>query len=101
MDTRAEHTILRYIEREWRSLSPDMQPWGMWLTLHGPLPEAADKLDRESSPARQAWFLDENGLRPRSVWEYRRFWAVHFLQPWCSWAFGEPDTMFTSRRHAI
>jgi hypothetical protein len=101
MDATTEQAVFCCIEREWRSLPADARPWGMWLTVHGPLPEDADTLDRERSPARRAWFLDETGLRSRDVWEFRRFWAVHLLQPWCKRPIGESDTMFTSRRHSI
>ena len=101
MDARTEHAVLCCIVREWQSLPADSRPWGIWLTAHGPLPEEADTLDREKSPARRAWFLDGSGLRPRDVWAFRRFWVVHLLQPWCKRPFGEPDTMFGSHRHSI
>lgn len=96
MDAATERVVIRRIEREWRRLPAVVRPGGMWLTLHGPLPEGADMLDRERSPARWAWLLDECGVRPRDAWAFRRFRAVHLLQPWCQRPFGESDTMFSS-----
>jgi hypothetical protein len=101
MDTRTERSILHHIEREWRSLSADFRPWGIWLTLHGAPPEEVDTLDRERSPAQRAWFLDENGVQHRDVWAFMRVWVVHLLQPWCKRPFRESDAMFASHRHFI
>ena len=31
-----------------------------------------------------AWFLDESGLKERSVWDYQWFHVFQFVQPWSS-----------------
>jgi hypothetical protein len=40
-------------------------------------------------------------VRPANAWSVRRFWTVHFLQPWCKRPFGEPDAAFESRLYLI
>jgi hypothetical protein len=101
MDLRTQEILLEHVTKEWWSLPAGMRPWGMWITLHLPLPEDADTIDPSESRPCRAWFLDERGVRPHSVNSYRRFWVVQFEQPWCRRPYGEPAYTVGQRFHLI
>src|SRR5687767_12206169 len=82
MEGENELAVLRYIQTHWRGV-PE-HPAGMWITRHAPVPDDFDGVNHEEQPASAAWFLDEHGLCPRSPWEFRRFWVVQFVRPWCT-----------------
>ncbi len=83
--------LLREIVSEWKALSPQHRPWGMWITLHTPLAEGTDSIRTAATPALTAWFLNREGLRRRNIWEYARFYVMHAEQPWCGNTIGVPN----------
>lgn len=58
------------------------------------MPLGKDHVDASVLPQR-VWFLDKYGLHSRNIWEWQRFYTVHFEQPWCSKFFSmEPVPVF-------
>jgi len=91
MDPSVIQQILQHIKEEWQALpmlsvagQPRSKPWGVWITLHAPLPANADMISRPAHSAWRAWFLQDGPDQPqeRSIWEYIRFYVVHFERPW-------------------
>src|SRR6266404_3690023 len=95
MNETALQALLRRIETEWRSLGPmerkgssELPPWGVWIRFLEPLPNDLGHIgftyEEMLSRLQAVWFLDEQGVRPESVWAYHRFVTVHETQLWCS-----------------
>ncbi|MFN3652015.1 MAG: hypothetical protein ACK47B_20765 [Armatimonadota bacterium] len=92
--------VLLFLQRHWQAQAEN-RPWGMWITRHAPVDGEADALDYAASPALDAWFLSDSGVTPRSPWGFRRFWSVHFLQPWCQRPYSEQTGIYGERRYPI
>jgi hypothetical protein len=99
--TTTPRLLLERVVQDWRSLDQGTQPWGLWITLHAPLPVEADALDRAAPPACRAWFLDAGAVQSRSTLEYERFWTVHFEQPWCRRPYREPGQILGADTYPI
>lgn len=83
MDAEIERPLFHYIRDEWCEVRAcawaqtvahrEPWPWGVWICLHDPLPPGAQAA---RTPVRVVWFLDDDGLRRRSLWEFLHFWTV-------------------------
>src|SRR5258708_21845083 len=80
MDLRHLGVRLDTVDQQWRDLPPDQRPQGVWICYHEPLPPEA--VDRITTPLREVWFLDAQGLRSGDPWAFLRFFTVHNLRPW-------------------
>jgi len=101
MSSDREGALLQYILEAWRVVPDTVRPWGMWLTLQAPIPEAQDWLQYDATTIQRAWFLDELGVHPRCAWEFRRFWVVQFEQPWCTHEFRERGGILGQKQFPI
>lgn len=103
LDSEAIERLLHFIVGEWQAVPEQWRPWGVWITLHAPLPASVDMLsDREMTRSvRAAWFLKDGIPQPRSIWEFIRFIVVHSQQPWNMRRDPVPDAVFSTRRHEI
>ena len=89
-----ENTLVDSIVREWQGLPASLCPWGVWIRKYSQMPPGKDQVDASVLP-QWVWFLDKYGLHSRNVWEWQRFYTVHFEQPWCSKFFSmEPVHVF-------
>ena len=95
--------LSHFIREEWQVLPAEGKAWGIWLTLHPPLPADADAINLPTQPVLRAWFLRENmdELQERSVWEFARFWIMHFERSWDRTGGAAPDPRFSARCYAI
>jgi hypothetical protein len=81
IDASFQNSVLHYIEEHWSRLSDESRPWGVWISGHDNFSQSSTQLD---SIVQSVWFLDKKGIKKRSLWEFARFYTVHFAQPWCS-----------------
>ncbi len=95
--------ILHLIKETWKELPVARKPWGVWITLHAPLPANADSLMRSTLPFRRAWFLTDSMGMPqeRSIWAFTRFWVMHFERPWDEAGCASSDPHFSADYYAI
>lgn len=89
-----------FVCRQWRGLSEESRPQGVWIALHEALEAEAAEVDPAVSPMRAAWYLDERGLHPRSVTDFRGFDTVVNRRPWSSAPLG-PSERPLSRFYGI
>lgn len=91
MDPSVIQQLLQLIKEEWQALpvlskrgQPWSKPWGVWITLHAPLPADADMISQPAHSVWRAWFLQAGPDQPqeRNIWEFIRFWVMHFERPW-------------------
>ena len=101
MEKTVQQNLLQLITREWESLSVELKPWGVWIRQYAPIPIGADCEIDDSSLPLQTWFLDRQGIRQRSVWEFKRLQVVHWEQPWCKKANKEISALWTPRHYEI
>ena len=89
-----ENAMLDKVVREWQDLPASFRPWGVWIRKCVAVSPGEDRINALLMP-QFVWFLDERGIQPRDIWEWRRFYVVQFEQRWCSkfWA-KEPVSTF-------
>ena len=100
MTSRIQQVLLTEILQQWLSLAERSRPWGMWIRQYPPLQPQDHDIPKDAWPE-QVWFVDEHGLRPQSIWAWRRFVAVHSEQPWCTRAWKEPAIGVLGNPHRI
>jgi len=89
-----ESVLLDSVIQEWHSLPATFRPWGVWIRKCVALSPDEDQINTLLMP-QAVWFLDERGVHSHSVWEWQRFYTVHFKQPWCHKFFSmEPAAAF-------
>ena len=89
-----ESALLDKVVQDWQGLPASFRPWGVWIRKCPEMMPGEDQINGLLLPQR-VWFLNERGLHPRNVWEWQRFYTVHFEQPWCSKFFSkEPAIVF-------
>ena len=98
METSCQQQLLQLIKEEWEELPAQCRPWGVWITLHTPLPAGADHLLQPMRTLRSAWFLEErmNVPQERSIWAFTRFWMMHFERPWDAAGCASADPRFSA-----
>lgn len=91
MDPSIIQQVLQRIKEEWQALpvlsvggQPGSKPWGVWITLHAPLPAVTHMISQPTHSVWRAWLLQDGPDQPqeRSIWEFIRFYVVHFERPW-------------------
>jgi hypothetical protein len=93
---------LSRIQTEWKNLTPESQPWGVWVRQYMPIPNGFDGGGECPSPFVRAWFINQTGISPRNYWEYRRMSAVQFEKLWCKKTDNWERTIWSTRgRHEI
>jgi len=103
METPWKQQLFQLIKEEWQGLPVEWKPWGVWITLHTPLPAEADGLVQPTCTLCRAWFLEESTSRPqeRSIWAFTRFWIMHFERPWDAAGCARGDPRFSARCYPI
>ncbi len=118
-DQAAIDQILSLIRDEWQAIPPEYAPWGVWIAQYPPIPadarDAPQQSQSDGSPVSasvsfsanadipyprrsvlRAWLLQGADLptQERDIWEYLRFWVVHFERPWDPYYLAPGDPRF-------
>lgn len=87
-----QQQLLNHIVEEWAALLRSSSlPWGVWIRRYPQIADVSHNPLHQWVVPVSAWFLDRDGISPKSVWEYRRFIVMQCEKPWCKRPFGEPD----------
>ena len=62
--------LLYRITEIWRGMNSQSQPYGVWIVAYDTL--GPDKIEIDTLP-NTAWYLDWDGIQPRSLWDYARY----------------------------
>lgn len=92
--------LLQRVQNDWFDVRDQARLWGMWISYYQPISEDVEKINRTQFPL-QAWFLSQDGLFERNIWELQRLQTVHFIQPWCGKMWGEPSNWWTKDKENI
>lgn len=101
MNEKPTNNALNKIRQEWKYVNLKDRPWGVWITQHEPIAETVTDGILYLSPITRAWFLADNEVKERNVWEFCRFITVQGVQPWCSKLGRESTGIFSGGTHEI
>ncbi len=96
MDESITSLVFVSIRDEWQAIPPHLAPWGVWITQHPPLPADVHEILHPTRSVQQAWLLQGSEFPPqlRNVWEYIRFYTMHFERPWDPYFLAPRDPRF-------
>ena len=89
--------ILHEIISIWHNIEESRRPWGMWICENHPIIDCQLLDVRFTNNPKKVWFCDRGKLISKSLEEYRRFYYVQIVRPWCSRSWGENSSIFGNK----